>query len=551
MSLFLERLSRGPVLCDGAMGTLLYARGVFINRCYDELNLSQPELVGAIHSDYAKAGAEVLETNTFGANRYRLQRHGFESRVGEINRAGVQLARGAAALGIFVAGSVGPLGARIEPLGKISRDEARSAFREQIEVLAGAGAELLMLETFGYIDELHQAILAAHDAAPGLPVIAEITIDEDGNALDGTDVETFGPRLADFGVNVIGCNCSVGPAAMLDTMERLRRVTSLPLAAQPNAGMPRSVEGRNIYLCSPEYMASYARKFVAAGVSLVGGCCGTTPEHIKAMKSALRVGEARAVSFQDSVAKPAVAPAVKPLAERSKLGRKLAAGEFVTMVEIVPPKGNNPAKELAAAKYLRSVGIDAINVPDSPRASAKMSNQALCALIERECGIETVLHFTCRDRNVLGIQSDLLGASALGLHNLICITGDPPKLGNYPDATAVFDVDAIGLVNIVSNLNLGVDIGGNPIGSATSFVIGVGANPGISDLDEEVRRFEQKCAAGAQYVVTQPVFDMRLLEEFLRRVEHCRIPVLAGIWPLTSVRNAEFMRNELRVSVPE
>jgi methionine synthase / methylenetetrahydrofolate reductase (NADH) len=551
MSLFLERLGRGPVLCDGAMGTLLYARGVFINRCYDELNVSQPELVGAIHADYAKAGAEVLESNTFGANRYRLQRHGFEARVTEINRAGVQLARAAAAPGIFVAGSVGPLGLRIEPLGKISRDEARAAFREQIEVLAGAGVDLLMLETFGQIEELHQAILAAHEAAPGVAIVAEVTIDEEGNALDGTDVETFGARLADFGVSVIGCNCSVGPAAMLDTMERLRRVTSLPLAAQPNAGMPRNVEGRNIYLCSPEYMASYARKFVAAGVSLVGGCCGTTPEHIKAMKSALRVGEARTASFQVAVAKPTTMPEVKPLAERSNLGRKLAAGEFVAMVEIVPPKGNNPAKEIAAAKYLRGVGIDAVNVPDSPRASAKMSNQALCTLIERECGIETVLHFTCRDRNVLGIQSDLLGASALGLHNLICITGDPPKLGNYPDATAVFDVDAIGLVNIVSNLNLGVDIGGNPIGSATAFVIGVGANPGISDLDEEVRRFEQKCAAGAQYVVTQPVFDMRLLEEFIRRVEHCRIPVLAGIWPLTSVRNAEFMRNELRVSVPE
>src|SRR6266511_236328 len=551
MSLFLERLGRGPVLCDGAMGTLLYAKEVFINRCYDELNVSQPELVGAIHADYAKAGAEVLESNTFGANRYRLQRHGFEARVAEINRAGVKLARAAAGQGIFVAGSVGPLGARLEPLGKISRNEARAAFREQIEVLAEAGADLLMLETFGQLEELHQAILAARDAAPGLPIVAEVTIDEDGNALDGTDAETFGARLSDFGVNVVGCNCSVGPAAMLDTIERLRRVTSLPLAAQPNAGMPRNVEGRNLYLCSPEYMASYARKFVAAGVSLVGGCCGTTPEHIKAMKSALRVGEARAVSFQVSVAKPATMPTVKPLAERSNLGRKLAAGDFVTMVEIVPPKGNNPAKELAAAKYLRGVGIDAVNVPDSPRASAKMSNQALCALIERECGIETVLHFTCRDRNVLGIQSDLLGASALGLHNLICITGDPPKLGNYPDATAVFDVDAIGLVNIVSNLNLGVDIGANPIGSATAIVIGVGANPGISDLDEEVRRFEQKCEAGAQYVVTQPVFDMRLLERFLRRVEHCRIPLLAGIWPLTSVRNAAVMRNELRVSVPD
>jgi homocysteine S-methyltransferase len=551
MSLFLERLGRGPVLCDGAMGTLLYAKGVFINRCYDELNVSQPEMVGAIHSEYVKAGAEVLETNTFGANHYRLLRHGFEGRVQEINRAGVQLARAAAGTDVLVAGSVGPLGVRIEPLGKISREEARSAFRAQIQVMADEGVDLILLETFGYIDELHQAILAAREVAPGLPIVAEVTIDEDGNALDGTEVEAFGPRLTDFGVDVVGCNCSIGPAAMLDTVERLRRVTSLPLAAQPNAGMPRSVEGRNIYLCSPEYMASYARKFVAAGVSLIGGCCGTTPEHIRAMKSALRVGEARTSSFHVTVASRTTAPAVKPLEERSKLGRKLTTGEFVTMVEIVPPKGSDPAKELAAANYLRAVGIDAVNIPDSPRASARMGNQALCNLIERECSIETVLHYTCRDRNVLSIQSDLLGACALGLNNLICITGDPPRLGNYPDATAVFDVDAIGLVNIVRNLNLGVDIGANPIGSATSFVIGVGANPGISDIDEEVRRFEYKCEAGAHYAVTQPVFDMRLLEDFLRRVEHCKIPVLAGIWPLTSVRNAEFMRNELRVSVPD
>ncbi len=551
MSLFLERLNRAPVLCDGAMGTLLYARGVFINRCYDELNVSQPEMVESIHAEYLKAGAEVLETNTFGANHYRLQRHGFEGRVAEINRAGVRLARSAGGKDVFVAGSVGPLGIRIEPLGKIAREEARAAFRAQIEVLADEGVDLILLETFGYLDELHQAILAAREAAPGLPIVAEVTIDEEGNALDGAEPETFGTRLTNFGADVIGCNCSVGPAAMLDTIERLRRVTALPLAAQPNAGMPRSVEGRNIYLCSPEYMASYARKFVAAGVSLIGGCCGTTPEHIKAMKNALRVGEARSSSFQVTVARPAQQPEVKPLEERSNLGRKLAAGEFVTMVEIVPPKGCTPTKEVDAARYLRGVGIDAVNIPDSPRASARMGNQALCTLIERDCGIETVLHYTCRDRNVLSIQSDLLGASALGLHNLICITGDPPKLGNYPDATAVFDVDAIGLVNIVRNLNLGVDIGANPIGSATAFVIGVGANPGISDLDEEVRRFEYKCEAGAHYAVTQPVFDMRLLEQFLRRVEHCKLPILAGIWPLTSVRNAEFMRNELRVSVPD
>jgi len=341
---------------------------------------------------------------------------------------------------------------------------------------------------------------------------------------------------------------------MLDAIERVRAATSLPLAAQPNAGIPRSVEGRNIYLCSPEYMASYARKFVAAGVRIVGGCCGTTPDHIRVMKSALRVGEARGKAasppLPGSTAPPAAASA-QPLEERSLLGAKLARGEFVTMVEVVPPKGTDIRKELEGSRFLKSVGVDAVNIPDSPRASARMSNQALSLLVQREAGIDAILHYTCRDRNVLCIQSDLLGAAAVGIRNLICITGDPPKMGNYPDATAVFDVDAIGLVNIVHNLNRGLDIGGNPIGTGTGFVIGVGANPGLTDLDEEIRRFEYKVAAGAEYAVTQPVFDLRLLENFLRRIEHCRIPVVAGIWPLVSVRNAEFMKNELRVSVPD
>jgi homocysteine S-methyltransferase len=341
---------------------------------------------------------------------------------------------------------------------------------------------------------------------------------------------------------------------MLDTIERMRAIVgdAIPLSAQPNAGMPRSVEGRNIYLCSPEYMASYTKKFVAAGVRFVGGCCGTTPDHIHSMKSALRVGEARTTSFQ-VVTQPKTAQAVPPksIAERSDMGRKIARGEFVTMVEIVPPKGVDVAKELEGARYLKSVGVDAINIPDSPRASARISNQALCTLTQQQVGIETVLHYTCRDRNVLGIQSDLLGASAIGIRNLICITGDPPKLGNYPDATAVFDVDSIGLVNIVRNLNHGLDIGGNPIGTNTQFVVGVGANPGAPNIEEEVRRFEYKVEAGAEYVVTQPVFDVELLEKFLERIAHVRIPVITGIWPLTSVRNAEFMKNELRVSVPD
>ncbi len=483
---FLTRLQKSAVLCDGAMGTLLYSKGIFINRCYDELNLSQPDLIRGVHREYLQAGAEIV-------------------------------------------------------------------FREQIAALVEGGVDLIILETFGYIEELHQALLAARDVNPNVPVVAQVTIDEDGNCLDGSTPEIFGPRLTEWGADVIGCNCSVGPVAMLDAIERVRAVTSLPLAAQPNAGIPRSVEGRNIYLCSPEYMASYARKFVTAGVRLVGGCCGTTPDHIRVMKSALRVGEARsktAVAQVKSGTGPVPIPAV-PMEQRSRLGRKLANGDFVTMVEIVPPKGTDIHKELDGARFLKSVGVDGINIPDSPRASARMSNQALSLLVQREAGIEAVLHYTCRDRNVLCIQSDLLGAAATGIRNLICITGDPPKMGNYPDATAVFDVDAIGLVNIVHNLNRGLDIGGNPIGAGTDFVIGVGANPGVPNLDEEVRRFEYKVEAGGEYAVTQPVFDLSLLENFLRRIEHCRIPVVAGIWPLVSVRNAEFMKNELRVSVPD
>ncbi|PYX11603.1 MAG: bifunctional homocysteine S-methyltransferase/methylenetetrahydrofolate reductase [Acidobacteria bacterium] len=527
----LARLKKSPVLCDGATGTLLYAKGIFINRCYDELNVSQPDLIRGLHHEYLQAGAEIIETNTFGGNSFRLARHSMENRVREINLAGARLGREAAkSFDVWVAGSVGPLGIRIEPLGKTSYEEARAAFREQIAALVEGGVDLLILETFGYLEELHQAILAAREVNPKIPLVAQVTIDEDGNCLDGSTPETFTPRLEEWGVDVIGCNCSVGPVAMLEAIERVRAVTSLPLAAQPNAGIPRSVEGRNIYLCSPEYMASYARKFVAAGVRMVGGCCGSTPEHIRVMKSALRASEARskvvAPSASGGVATPLPSPAL-PVEKRSQLGAKLAAGEFLTMVEIVPPKGTDIRKELEGARF-----------------------QALSLLVQQQIGIEAVLHYTCRDRNVLCIQSDLLGAAATGIRNLICITGDPPKMGNYPDATAVFDVDAIGLVNIVQNLNRGLDIGGNPIGVGTSFVIGVGANPGVPNLDEEIRRFEYKVEAGAEYAVTQPVFDLSLLETFLRQIEHCRIPVVAGIWPLVSVRNAEFMKNELRVSVP-
>jgi methionine synthase / methylenetetrahydrofolate reductase (NADH) len=550
---FLSRLKQSPVLCDGAMGTLLYSKGIFINRCYDELNLSQPDLVRDVHNEYLHAGAEVIETNTFGANSFRLSRHGCADKIHDINVAGAQLARESAKNFVaYVAGSVGPLGVRIEPLGKIALEEAREAFRAQILALVEGGVDLVILETFGYVEELHQAILAAREVKTTLPVVAQITVDDEGVCLDGSSPEIAAAKLHSWGADVIGCNCSVGPVTMLEAIEKIVKVTDRPVSFMPNAGMPRSVEGRNIYLSSPEYMASYTRKAVAAGARLLGGCCGTTPEHIRSMKSALRVGTAKSGAFAGTATpkQPATTEA-KPLAERSRLGARIAMGEFATMIEIVPPKGTDATKEVEGARYVKAVGVDAVNIPDSPRASARMSNQALSILVQQQVGVEAVLHYTCRDRNVLSIQSDLLGASAIGIRNLICITGDPPKLGNYPDATAVFDVDAIGLVNIVHNLNRGLDIGGNPIGTSTNFVIGVGANPGSPNIDEEIRRFEYKVEAGAEYAVTQPVFDLSLLETFLKHIEHCRIPVIAGIWPLVSVRNAEFMKNELRVAVPD
>jgi homocysteine S-methyltransferase len=551
-------LSR-PVLADGAMGTVLYARGIFINRCYDELNLSDPGLILSIHEEYLQAGAEILETNTFGANRFRLARHGLAGKVAEINAAGVRLARQAVehlrdkqAGEAWVGGSVGPLGVRLEPLGKTGLDEARAAFAEQIDALAQAGADLLILETMPALNEAQQALIAAREVAPDLPVLVMVTVDDESNCLDGSSPEQAARLLTEWGATAIGVNCSTGPATVLTAIEAMHKATTLPLAAMPNAGMPRAVEGRNIYLCSPEYMASFARKAIAAGAQIVGGCCGTTPNHIRAMRSAMRALDAQArvvVSGAAPELNTETPPA--PLAARSRIGALVAQGSFVTLVEIVPPKGIDCVKEIEGARLLAGMGVHAINVPDSPRASARMSAQSLCIQIQQHTGIETVLHYTCRDRNILSIQSDLLGASSIGLHNILCLTGDPPKLGNYPDATAVFDVDAIGLVNIVRRLNHGLDIGSNSIGASTNLTIGVAANPGVPDIENELRRFKYKVEAGAEYAITQPVFDLRLLEAFLERIKDFPIPVIAGIWPLTSLRNAEFMKNDLRVSMPE
>jgi len=552
---FRDHLSRRVLVSDGAMGTMLYSRGVFINRCFDELNLSSPDLVRQIHQDYVKAGAEIVETNTFGANRTRLAGFGVAEKLRAINQAGVRLAREGAREAAFVAGAVGPLGVRIEPLGPTSFAEARAIFREQIDSLLEAGVDLLILETFGNLNELREAVRAAHEASGGeVPVVAQVTIDDFGHLPGGTDTETFTREMDSWPVDAIGLNCSVGPKATLETIERMMQFSSKPMSAMPNAGLPTRVEGRNMYLCSPEYMAQYARRLLWAGVRIIGGCCGTTPDHIKLIRSETRSLQPLQKKLSVTVEEPEVkahALTPVPMAEKSKLGAKLAQGKFVAFVEILPPRGVDASREIAGAKLCAEQGIDAINVPDGPRASARMSAQAACQLIQQHAGIEAVSHFCCRDRNILGIQSELLGAHTAGVRNLICITGDPPRMGLYPDATAVFDVDAIGLVNIVNNLNHGLDIGGNPIGSQTAMLIGVGANPGALNMDEEIRRFEWKVEAGAEYVVTQPVFDLDLLEKFLKRIEHVKIPVICGLWPLTSFRNAEFMVNELRVPVPE
>ena len=549
---FRDVLSERIVVFDGATGTRLYDLGVFLNRCFDELNLSNPSLVGSVHRSYVAAGCDVVETNTFGANRPKLDRHGFGDQVREMNRAGAAIAREAAGAAAFVAGAIGPLGMRIEPWGPTSVDEAADHFAEQAAGLVEGGVDLFSVETFYDLAEIEAAVAGIRRVSD-LPIVAQMTLEDDGNSLEGVAPEIFGPRLAQLRVDAVGVNCSVGPAAMLEAIEHLAPAVELPVVAQPNAGKPRAVDNRNLYLCSPEYMAVYAKRFIEAGVRIIGGCCGTTPDHLKAIIRAVRAASpARKVSTFAEAREAATAerPPV-PLAERSGLARSSAGGKFVVSVEMLPPRGHDLAKTLAGAAQLKDAGIDAVNIPDGPRATARMSPMAMAVGLERSVGIETIIHYCCRDRNLLGMQSDLLGAHALGLRNVLIITGDPPKLGDYPDATAVFDVDSIGLTNMVARLNRGMDVGGNAIGEPTAFYNGCGVNPGAPDLDREIARFEWKIDAGAAYCITQPVFEIEALLRFLGRIAHVRVPVIAGLWPLASFRNAEFMNNEVPgVSVP-
>jgi len=542
---FLERIQEGALVCDGAMGTMLYARGVFLNRCFDELNLSNPALVKDIHDEYVEAGAEVIETNTFGAHRFKLGPHGLEAQVRKINAEGARIAREAAQGRALVAGSIGPVGKPLEPYGSITFDEAVAAYRDQAEGLLEGGVDLFAIETMPSLDQARAAFTAVR-AVSELPLSVSMTFNEEGTTFYGDKPEDIVRTLEGWGAAVVGANCSQGPQPMLETVQRMAAVvTTAKVSAMPNAGAPALVDGRYVYLCTPEYMASYARRFLSAGVTIVGGCCGTTPAHIRNLVRSVRmVRPAReAVTIlPEARAKEAPQPIAREL--KSPLARKLGK-KFVVSVELDPPKGADPGQILDRAQYCKENEVDVINVADGPRASARMSAQSLCVLLQTKVGIDTILHYTCRDRNLLGIQSDLLGAYALGLRNILAITGDPPKLGDYPDATAVYDVDSIGLIRIMDHLDHGCDLAGNLIGPALGIHIGCGADPSKPDLEKEVRRLEEKVAAGAEYIMTQPVYDPRTVETFLARVRHLNTPILVGILPLYSHRNAEFLHNEV------
>ena len=552
---FRERIKSEILVGDGATGTMLYTKGIYINRCFEGLNLSSPELVKEVHKDYVKVGVDLIETNTFGANRFKLGPHGLEGQIEKINRIGAEIAREVAGDQVYVAGSIGPLGRTLAPIGPIPIEEARDSFQLQARALVAGGVDLFILETISNLAEMLTAIDAVREVSD-LPIISQMTVSGSGTTIFGDSPERIARVLSEKPIDVLGLNCSIGPKETLDMIQQLRAATSLPISAQPNAGNPQVVEGRTLYLTTPEYMAEFAARMIRSGVNLVGGCCGTTPAHIKAIRGAVHMLQPR-VSAQRVEAQPVEAVAapqlpITPPAEKSRLARSLAEGKFVVSIEIDPPPGTDYSKVMDAARALHEKGIDAINIADGPRASARMSPMSLATLFEREVGIETILHYCCRDRNILGMQSDLLGANALGLRNVLIITGDPPKMGDYPEATAVFDVDSIGLTRIATRLNRGFDIGNKPVGRPTAFFMGVGANPGAIDLDQEVDRFHRKIEAGAEFVMTQPVYDLDLFERFLGKIDPCPIPILVGILPLASHRNAEFLHNEVPgMQIPE
>jgi methionine synthase I (cobalamin-dependent)/5,10-methylenetetrahydrofolate reductase len=550
----IQRMREAPVVFDGAMGTMIYARGVFINRCFDEVCLADPDLIRSIHTDYISAGADVIETNTFGANRIWLRGYGLAEKTVDINLAGARLAREAAGDDVYVAGSVGPCLRAGQILTDEHRQDVQAAFRECTATLAEGGVDFIMLETFTNIDEL---LLAAETAAETtLPVIASFTVDVDGKTARGRNVEDIVPILAACPhISGIGMNCGTGPAPLYRAAERAIPMTDKPFVLMPNAGLPQEVEGRTLYLANPEYFTEYAKKYIELGARGVGGCCGTTPDHIRdAARSVHSLSGVKHHIEIKAVETREVGVTPTPTAKKSRVGAKLAAGELVTSVEIMPPRSCDLSPMLEKVKLCADAGIDAINIPDGPRASARISPMVTSIAIHQQVDIEPILHYCCRDRNLIGMQSDILGGYAAGIANFLIITGDPPKIGDYPNVTGVFDVDAIGLTQVASNLNRGIDIGGNPISPPCGVLIGVGVNPCAVEMERELERYRRKIDAGAEYAITQPVFDAESLMRFLDTVNGFpqTIPVVAGVWPLTSFKNAEFMKNEVPgVEVPD
>ena len=536
------------------MGTEIYARGVFVNKSYDGLNLENPDLVQTIHRDYVNAGAEIIETNTFGANPIKLSSHGLSEKTELINRTAGQLARKAAGDKADVLGAIGPLGVRIEPFGPTGREEAQDLFARQIVGLLEGEVNGFILETFSDLNELEQAFHAIRGQSD-LPIFCQVTVGEDGRTVYGTSPEAVATEVSNWGADVVGVNCSVGPAVMLDVIERMARVTSCPLSAQPNAGLPRIVADRKIYLTSPTYIGQYARQMIDAGARFIGGCCGTGPEHIYKIRECVgkistpivrprRIAQivTSETHFEDET----------PLEKMSVLGEKISKGIFITSMEITPPKGSDPTEMIDQCKMIEEAGADSINILDSPYAPGRMSSLPAAIVVENEIDIETVVHYPCRDRHMSRMISDLLGAAASGIHNLLLVTGRPPPTGPYQPSLSGIDIDSIGLTNVVHGLNQGMDPGGNSLNSRTEFVIGARMNHVAKDQDKEISRLAWKVDAGAHFLVTHPVFSVETLRSFLLDISDLSIPTIGTLWPLRSFREADYLHNEVPgIQIPE
>ena len=555
----LDRLDAGIVLSDGAMGTMLFESGHALDACLDALNLSHPADVANVHRSYLNAGADIIETNTFGANRYRLETHGLADKVRDINFRGVKIAREEREISgrpVLVAGSVGPTGKTLEPYGTLPKADAKAAFSEQIGALLEAGVDLLMIETMGDLNEMDAAIEAAREVSD-LPIIALMTFAEDGLTMSGSSPEFVIRHLAGHKVDVVGANCSVGPQRLMSVIGRMHQAIAqlgedAPyIAALPNAGWPSRVGSRLIYQSSPEYFAQFTSEVVNAGARLVGGCCGTTPAHTGAMRHAIdtHVPGQDGAHDDEAAAERSTTTTITMIdtAEEDTQVKQLLGKKFLKCVEIDPPKGLNPQKAIDGARMLKDAGVDAINVADSPMARVRMSAMMLCYLIQHQVDIETIIHFTTRDRSLMGLQSELLGAHAAGIRNILALTGDPPSLGDYPDSTAVYDVDSIGLIRVINKMKEGEDSSGSSIGRSANFTIACAVDPTKPDLAEEVRRLREKIDAGADFVMTQPIFDVKVWTNFLKLygVDRLPIPVMIGILPLQSSRHAEFLHNEV------